>query len=274
MNNFVRHFRYALIPRGPILDVGSGSNPFWRATVLMDRFLADGKQRPGRLLVDRPIVCGDIEAIPFLDKAFEFVFCSHVLEHVKNPGKAISEMVRVGNRGYIETPSEIHEYLNLQKPYHRWAVSLEGGTLVFREKSRLVMQHPLLQACQQPGNRTVEVLNKIHDKVNLIKLFWVGQVNFRIERSDSPIEDVDMVDDITKTEEDRDFALKKSKAKLKWLLGKAYLHKLELPSILACPCCKRQVKLERDSFICTPCNLRFPISEGIPIMVIEKSQKR
>lgn len=73
MNWFYKHYRFATLPRGAILDIGSGSNPFWRANILMERFLEDDSQRPGRLIADRPIVCSDVHRILFVDKAFSFV---------------------------------------------------------------------------------------------------------------------------------------------------------------------------------------------------------
>lgn len=49
----------------------------------------------------------------------------------------------------------------------------------------------------------------------------------------------------------------------------------ELLDILACPACKADVRLEGDKIICTQksCGLRYPIRDGIPIMLIEEAQK-
>ena len=43
--------------------------------------------------------------LPFRDTTFDFVYCSQVLECVKNPLAACREIMRVGKRGYIETPT-------------------------------------------------------------------------------------------------------------------------------------------------------------------------
>ena len=37
--------------------------------------------------------------LPFSDKAFDYVICSHVLEHVEDPDLLISELMRVSNTG-------------------------------------------------------------------------------------------------------------------------------------------------------------------------------
>jgi uncharacterized protein len=48
----------------------------------------------------------------------------------------------------------------------------------------------------------------------------------------------------------------------------------ELLEILACPKCKTEVKLEGDRIVCTnpQCGLRYPIRDGIPVMLIDKAE--
>ncbi len=56
----------------------------------------------------------------------------------------------------------------------------------------------------------------------------------------------------------------------------------ELLEILACPSCKKPVELKspRDGdsaeswLVCTGCGLRYPIREGIPIMLIDEAAPR
>ena len=49
----------------------------------------------------------------------------------------------------------------------------------------------------------------------------------------------------------------------------------ELLSILACPECKAPVKMIGEKIICQnpQCGLRFPIREGIPVMLKEEAEK-
>lgn len=49
----------------------------------------------------------------------------------------------------------------------------------------------------------------------------------------------------------------------------------ELLEILACPKCKSPVKEENDKLICQnpACGLRYPIRDGIPVMLIEEAEK-
>ena len=47
----------------------------------------------------------------------------------------------------------------------------------------------------------------------------------------------------------------------------------ELMSILACPACKADVKEQDDKIVCTACGRRYPIKDGIPIMLIDEAEK-
>ena len=49
----------------------------------------------------------------------------------------------------------------------------------------------------------------------------------------------------------------------------------DLLDILACPACKAEVKLSADKIICQnpKCGLRYPIREGIPVMLVEDAEK-
>lgn len=47
----------------------------------------------------------------------------------------------------------------------------------------------------------------------------------------------------------------------------------ELLDILACPACKGNVKLDGEKIVCTKCGLRYPIKDGIPVMLIDEGEK-
>lgn len=46
----------------------------------------------------------------------------------------------------------------------------------------------------------------------------------------------------------------------------------ELLDILACPLCKTPVKLEGEKIVCTQCGRRYPIRDGIPVMLIDEAE--
>ena len=46
----------------------------------------------------------------------------------------------------------------------------------------------------------------------------------------------------------------------------------KLLKILACPACKTEVKLEGERIVCTRCGRRYPIRDGIPVMLIDEAE--
>ena len=47
----------------------------------------------------------------------------------------------------------------------------------------------------------------------------------------------------------------------------------ELMKILACPACKADVVLKENKIVCTKCRLKYPVKDGIPIMLVEEAEK-
>lgn len=129
-----------------VLEIGSGHNPFVGVTHLLERDIADGSERGGNAVfvpTAAKLIVGEATTLPFTSGAFDFVYASHVLEHVDDPMGACREMMRVGKAGYIETPSPFLEQgLALRDEsspthwFHRWFVfSPSPGLLVFEPKS-------------------------------------------------------------------------------------------------------------------------------------------
>ena len=46
-----------------------------------------------------------------------------------------------------------------------------------------------------------------------------------------------------------------------------------LLDMLACPACKTEVKLQGDRLVCVQCGRRYPIRDGIPVMLIEEAEQ-
>lgn len=45
----------------------------------------------------------------------------------------------------------------------------------------------------------------------------------------------------------------------------------KLLEILACPKCKGRLELRDEYLICQPCGLRYPIRDGIPVLLVEEA---
>ena len=122
--------------------------------------------------------------LPFEDKYFDFCFCSHLLEDVRDPLPVCAEMVRVSKAGYIEMPSRDREifckvrFAWLKKAFgtmpeigfyhHRWFCEIEGSHVRFTVKDqRLVLDR---EAYITRG----ELGRKLTEDESGVGLFWEG----------------------------------------------------------------------------------------------------
>jgi uncharacterized protein YbaR (Trm112 family) len=46
----------------------------------------------------------------------------------------------------------------------------------------------------------------------------------------------------------------------------------ELLKILACPVCKSGIELKEEKIVCVKCGRKYPVREGIPIMLAEEAE--
>jgi SAM-dependent methyltransferase len=126
-----------IAPNDLVLDIGAGGWPFKRANHLADKFPDKTTHRVETMVRDeRPFFEVDLESLFFGDQAYDFVFCSHVLEHLDKPGQAMRELMRVGRRGYIEVPTRLSDAMfNFTRlpNHHRWHGMVLGDTLVLVE---------------------------------------------------------------------------------------------------------------------------------------------
>ena len=129
-----------------ILEIGPGHNPFSGVTHLLEQDISEGRQRGGNALIvphAAKLIAGEATVLPFVEGSFDFVYASHVLEHVEEPERACREIMRTGKAGYIETPSPFLEQglalMDETSPthwFHRWFVfSPAPRLLVFEPKS-------------------------------------------------------------------------------------------------------------------------------------------
>jgi SAM-dependent methyltransferase len=129
-----RYIDFQIHPGMSVLDIGCGGDPFPHATILIERFLEPAFRYEPLVTNNKPLAVADIHHLPFPDKCFDFVYSSHVLQNNQDPIQASLEIMRVGKRGYIETPTFVKDVLfawarNIQK----WYVVAIGPRLCFFE---------------------------------------------------------------------------------------------------------------------------------------------
>ncbi len=100
-----------------VLEIGPGADPYFRSDVLLEmRFEKEEEYQrqfghTGSLQSNKPLVFYDGKKFPFSDKEFDYVICSHVLEHVPDVMGFLEEVFRVAGKGYFEYPLIYYEYL-------------------------------------------------------------------------------------------------------------------------------------------------------------------
>ncbi len=244
----VRSFH--LSPTDLVLDVGSGQNPNLRADVLCDRFVLDASERAreGSLVVDRPLVVADAEDLPFRDGAFDFVICSHLLEHVRNPAKLLKELQRVARRGYIETPSSVHERL-YGNPFHKWLVDLAGGVLRIAPKPQARSSDPVQKWFRNLYETDLDFQYWINGNLEelgfLVQHHWEGRIDFAADGSlaenggfvfASPDEDGPMKGTPLT------LAQKAKSGLSRWLRRRSRTDRKKLVDLLVCSRCKGDIR--------------------------------
>ncbi len=128
-----------------VLEVGPGGTPHPRSDVLLEKRFdeKDAWEQRGRttkLKTKREIIYYDGGRFPFDDNAFDYVICSHVLEHI--PGGQISmfleELQRVAKRGYLEFPTVYYDYMyNFSK--HLTFLTYEDGVIKYLGKEKTAL---------------------------------------------------------------------------------------------------------------------------------------
>lgn len=271
-----------------VLDVGSGDGPSPAADVLCDRFVGDNTERNSPICLDRPFVSGDVHSLPFRDLAFDFVYCSHLLEHTRDPGRAIAELERVSRAGFVEVPSEYLERTAKSTPTHYWFVRREGDALVFTPKPAGVLDERV--------NRIFDQVLMNHDPLYTafhwsrfyslfnIGILWEGRLPHRVEGAVATheagftkgSEGADSAEGLVVLREVIGRARSSSRAAgwrgvLKRSIRRWYAagKTFELLDLVACPMCRGPLSPspDRSRLACPACRLAYPVVDGVPILV-------
>ena len=267
-------------PNDFILEIGSGHNPKTQAHILCDKFIDDDTQRGGGVVTDRPIVEADGQYLPFADSSFDYIICSHVLEHVENPEQLISELTRTASRGYIETPSELGERL-YGWPYHNWVVNLLDGQLILQQKVDKSQFGQLFHVLAT-HDRSYARFHLLHHDLFLVQYEWEGQIDYKIVPPDIEVLNLESAEAIERLLSRvlhispwKKWVPIAKNAVPKWLVskGKSFVARQRLrpektlQEIIVCPVCKGGVKWKTERIRCEPCNIDYPIVGDIPRMI-------
>ena len=117
--------------------------------------------------------------LPFKDNEFDFVFASHVIEHVEDVAYFIKEIQRISKKGYIELPSMLEDNIILSDNNikdHKWFFKFDDvtNTLLAEKKKQLIepfITHGLLFGSLRKNFRSSLV----------IELYWERQIHYEFK---------------------------------------------------------------------------------------------
>jgi len=273
-------------PTDLVLDLGSGQDPQPRANILCDKFVADSQERACQagVIIDRPFVVADATRTPFPNQAFDFVYCSHLLEHLDEPQRLLCELQRIGRRGYIETPSKIYEKL-WGWDFHRWFVSLDGNRLVIEAKDRVIFDEDLHRWFSTQIERKPiwnVFMSRLLELELLTVLVWDGEIAYQISGEASPETALFLQAQVSREENLKDLAALAERPpgrspQLKSLLSRWTRrhseHRVkEVLEALECPQCRLPLRRAEKQWHCADCGMTYPIMNQVHVVLSELAQ--
>jgi len=186
----IRKAYMKLDPKCKILDVGGGDQPIKLATHVIDiqpfnkvgrtgvMGRADEKQRFTKDTWTQMNICDG--NWPYKDKEFDFVWCTQVLEDIRDPIGVCREMMRVGKAGYINVPRKLGEliYGMNQEAYaqyyngfwhHRWLIDKKGDKLIFEPK------HAYATSIRWADDKLIKIIND-NPELGYLELYWTDKI--------------------------------------------------------------------------------------------------
>ena len=114
--------------------------------------------------------------LPFKDNQFDFVYASHVIEHVDDVSYFIKELQRISKQGYIELPTMLEDNIILSENSikdHKWFFQFDdvNNVLLAERKRQLIepfITHGVLFRSFRKNFRSSLVL----------ELYWENEINY------------------------------------------------------------------------------------------------
>lgn len=224
--------------------------------------------------------------LPFVDRAIDFVICSHVLEHVHPSELAafLSELSRVGTAGYLEFPRYTLE-MQGDVGVHRWLLNVVNGEIRLLPKELLgepvriagITLGRLLSELTErsPGYQTVY---RRYLPLWICGLRWNGNIPWRVvNRLDDlldPIAEGDLVRSLAEREVQESSIVRRLQRRLSGNRGggdDAIPLRRGLPAwateVLRCVACgASSCSVRPDAVECRACGASYPRRQGEILM--------
>ena len=134
---------------------------------------------------NKKFVLIDDKKLPFEDNQFDFVYASHVIEHVEDVSYFMREIQRISKQGYIELPSLLEDNIILSDNStkdHKWFFQFDdvNRVLLVEKKKQLIepfLTHGLLFGSFRKNFRSSLVL----------EFLWENEINFEFKNFTVPV---------------------------------------------------------------------------------------
>ena len=169
-------------PNWKILDIGCGYGANKYATTVSDILDLSNHYK------DKTFVKITEKKLPFNDKEFDFVIASHVAEHVEDVSFFLSEIARIGKKGYIEVPTRLEDNLVFEnKKAHIWHLVFDDIKNQINISKKQQYFEPVLTV------GTIKKLNDYFRESLVIELNWEDTIEFNILDNDLTLSKVSIL---------------------------------------------------------------------------------
>ena len=151
-----------------ILDIGCGYNANRYANVICD------VQELSAHYENKKFIQLTEKKLPFLDKEFDFVISSHVMEHVEDLKFFISELERISSNGYIELPTKLEDNLVFEnKNDHIWQMDFDDIDNILIINKRIQYIEPVLTVS------SIKKFDEFFRKSLVLELEWNESIDHK-----------------------------------------------------------------------------------------------
>ena len=176
-------------PSDSVLEIGPGSRPHPRANILLDKnfetedIALSQRGYVPKIDYEQPIIYYDGGKFPFKDNEFDYVICSHVLEHVpvNKLELFLMELQRISPKGYIEFPNVFYELIHFRE-FHKWFMNYRDNVILFLDK-RVYNDHVIHRVYREAFYGKDQYLYRAFDRYKhffFVGFEWFDSINFKV----------------------------------------------------------------------------------------------
>ena len=163
-----------------ILDIGCNRDAVTYAQTVADiQNLSDFYKEK-----EKKFVLIENKDLPFEDNQFDFVYASHVIEHVEDVSHFIKELQRISKLGYIELPSMLEDNIILSENNikdHKWFFQFDDVRNILLAEKKKQLIEPFITLGVLFGS-----LRKNFRSSLVLELWWENEINYEFKNFTTP----------------------------------------------------------------------------------------